>query len=80
MQSKSDLKKPYGNAWINFCAWDQTQSLQQDILLYWLMGGERIQRKLKKFKGKQLAGKCTEPERNNKEKGSEWKTERIVIS
>lgn len=46
----------------------------------WLMGGERIQRKLKKFKGKQLAGKCTEPERNNKEKGSEWKTERIVIS
>lgn len=34
------------------------------------MGGERIQRKLKKFKGKQLAGKCTEPERNNKEKGS----------
>lgn len=28
---------------------------------------------LKKFKGKQLAGKCTEPERNNKERGSEWK-------
>lgn len=49
--------------------------LQQDILLYWKMGGERIQRKLKKFKGKQLAGKCTEPERNNKEKGSEWKME-----
>lgn len=47
--------------------------LQQDILLYWEMGGERIQRKLKKFKGKQLAGKCTEPERNNKERGSEWK-------
>lgn len=44
------------------------------------MGGERIQRKLKKFKGKQLASKCTEPERNNKEKGSEWKAERIVIS
>lgn len=34
----------------------------------------------KKFKGKQLAGKCTEPERNNKEKGSVWKMERIVIS
>lgn len=44
------------------------------------MGGGRIQRKLEIFKGKQLAGKCTEPQRNNKEKGSESKTERVVIS
>lgn len=66
-------EKPEGNSQINYCAWDQTHLLQQDILLYWVMGGERIQRKLKKFRGKQLAGKCTEPERNNKERGSEWK-------
>lgn len=69
-KSKLYMKKPLGKSWINYRAWDQTHLLQQDVLLYWQMGGERIQRKLKKFKGKQLAGKCTEPERNNKEKGS----------
>lgn len=46
---------------------DLTHLLLQDML-YWLMGGVKVQRKPKKFKGKQLAGKCTELEKNNKEK------------
>lgn len=47
---------------------DLTHLLQQDILLYWLMGGGKVQRKPQKFKEKRLAGKCAELEQNNKEK------------
>lgn len=32
-----------------------------------------------KFKGKQLAGECAEPGKNNKEKWGEWKTGCIII-